>query len=45
MSNSGDPKLAEAAKERPLTVGQPDAARLKKARNFAREIMKKHSGG
>jgi hypothetical protein len=45
MSNSGDPKLAEAAKERPLTVGQPDAARLKKARNFAVDIMKKHSRG
>jgi flavodoxin len=45
MSNSGDPSLVEAAKERSLTVGQPDATRLKKARNFAREIMKKHLGG
>jgi len=43
MLNSGDPTLAAWAKERPTTVGQPDAARLKKARTFAREIMKKHS--
>ncbi|MBM3155907.1 MAG: flavodoxin [Chloroflexi bacterium] len=45
MSNSGDPALAAWAKERPDTLGQPDAARLKKARTFAREIMKKHSRG
>ena len=42
MLNSGDPGLVEAAKKRSLTVGQPDAARLKRARNFAREIIKKH---
>src|SRR4030042_1530156 len=35
----GDPGLIAGAKERSLTVGQPDATRLKKARNFAREIM------
>ena len=45
MLNSGDPSLVEAAKQRSLTVGQPDAARLKKARNFAGEIMKKHTSG
>ena len=45
MLNSGDPKLAEWAKERPQTLGQPDAARLNRARNFARVIMKKHSRG
>jgi len=45
MLNSGDPGLVEAAKQRSLTVGQPDAARLKKARTFAKEIMKKHTRG
>jgi flavodoxin len=40
MLNSGDPSLVEAAKQRSLTVGQPDATRLKKARNFAREMMR-----
>ena len=45
MLNSGDPGLVEAAKKRSLTVGQPDAARLKRARNFAREIIKKHTRG
>jgi flavodoxin len=45
MLNSGDPALAAWAKRRSETVGQPDAARLKKARTFAREIMKKHSRG
>jgi flavodoxin len=42
MLNSGDPSLVEAAKQRSLTVGQPNAARLKKARSFAKEIMKKY---
>jgi flavodoxin len=45
MLNSGDPGLVEAAKKRSLTVGQPDATKLKKARNFAREIIKKHTRG
>jgi hypothetical protein len=45
MLNSGDPTLVEWGKKRPQTVGQPDAARLKKARNFAREIMKKYPRG
>jgi flavodoxin len=45
MLNSGDPALVAWGKRRSETVGQPDAARLKKARNFAREIMKKHSRG
>ena len=39
MLNSGHPRLVEAAKRRPLTIGQPDATRLKRARNFAREIV------
>jgi len=42
MVNSGDPKLVAWGKNRPLTIGQPDAPRLKKARTFAREIMKKY---
>jgi flavodoxin len=45
MVNSGDPTLVEWGKRRSETVGQPDAARLKKARTFAREIVKKHSRG
>ena len=45
MVNSGDPTLAEWGKKRSETLGKPDAASLKKARTFAREIMKKHSRG
>jgi flavodoxin len=45
MVNSGDPTLVEWGKKRSETVGQPDAASLKKARNFAREIMKKYPRG
>ena len=45
MLNSGDPSLVADAKKRSTTVGQPDAARLKKARTFAKEIMKKHTRG
>jgi len=45
MVNSGDPKLVTEGKERPLTVGQPDAKRLKKAQSFAREIIRRHSRG
>jgi flavodoxin len=45
MMKSGDPSMVEAGKKRSLTVGLPDAARLKRARDFAREIMKKHTRG
>ena len=45
MLNSGDPSLVADAKKRSTTVGQPDAARLKKARTFAKEIMKKYPRG
>jgi len=45
MLNSGDPGLVADAKKRSTTVGQPDAARLKKARTFAKEIMKKYPRG
>ena len=44
MVNSGDPTLVEWGKKRSETVGQPDAASLKKARNFAREILKNYPG-
>jgi len=43
MEKSGDPQLAAWAKERPDTVGKPDAARLERARVFAREIMSTYS--
>ena len=39
MKSSGDPQLAAWAEERPDTIGQPDAARLERARVFAREVM------
>jgi flavodoxin len=41
MLNSGDPRMVERGKRRSETLGQPDAARLKKARSFARRIVKK----
>ena len=40
MSVSNNPKLVDAAKERPLSIGQPDAERLKRTCKFARDIMK-----
>jgi flavodoxin len=40
MKDSGDPNLIAWADERPDTMGQPDAARLERARAFAREIVK-----
>ena len=43
MKKSGDPQLAAWAEERPDTLGQPDAARLERARVFAREIMARYS--
>jgi flavodoxin len=43
MLKSGDSQLIAYAKERPLTVGQPDASRLERARVFAREVMQKYS--
>jgi flavodoxin len=45
MVNSGNPDWVEWGKKRHLTVGHPDATSLKKARTFAREIMRKHSRG
>jgi len=43
MKSSGDPQWAAWAEHRPATLGQPDAKRLKRARVFARNIMKKYS--
>ena len=45
MLNSGDPGMVADAKKRSTTIGQPDATRLKRARNFARDIMKSYSRG
>jgi flavodoxin len=41
MTKSGDEKLAGWAKERPSTIGQPDAARLDRAGRWAREVLAK----
>ena len=40
MLKSGDENLIAWAKERPSTMGQPDAARLKRARAWAKEKLK-----
>lgn len=42
MTKSGDEKLVAWAKERPSTIGQPDAARLERAGRWAKEVMAKH---
>jgi len=44
LSASDDPKLRAFAEARSETLGQPDDARLEKARVFAREIMEKVKG-
>jgi hypothetical protein len=41
MTKSGDEKLAAWAKERPSTIGQPDAERLERAGRWAREVLAK----
>jgi flavodoxin len=43
MKSSGDPKLDAWADRRSDTIGQPDAARLERARTFTRDIMAKFS--
>jgi len=45
MLASGDPGLVAAAQSRALTLGQPDASRLDRARVFARETMAKRATG
>ncbi len=42
MSQSGDPGLEAWAKERASTLGQPDQARLERARVFARETVERY---
>ena len=42
MTKSGDEKLAAWAKERPSTIGQPDATRLQRAGRWAKEVLAKH---
>ncbi len=41
LIKSDDPNLQAFGKQRDATLGQPDASRLEKARQFAREIMLK----
>ena len=43
MAKMDDPKLASWGKHRFMTLGQPDATRLERARAFARELMSKMS--
>lgn len=43
MSKSGDPELAEAARRRSATIGQPDAARLERARVWAKKVLASYS--
>jgi flavodoxin len=44
MKKSGDSNMIAWAEGRDATLGQPDAARLERARVFAREIMGRYSG-
>ncbi len=44
LKESDDPWMVAWAEEYPETLGQPDAARLERARVFARDTMKKYSG-
>ena len=44
LKKSDSPQMVAWAEERSETLGQPDAARLERARVFARETMKKYSG-
>ncbi len=41
MTKSKDEKLIAWAKDRPSTIGQPDAARLERARQWARGVLAK----
>jgi flavodoxin len=42
MTKSKDEKLIAWAKQRPSTIGHPDAASLERARRWAKEVMAKH---
>ena len=41
LKGSGDPKMVAFGEMRPSTMGQPDEARLERARAFARDMMAK----
>ena len=43
MLKSKDEKLIAWAKERPSTIGQPDSARLQRARLWAKEVLRSYS--
>ncbi len=43
LKKDSNPQMQEFGNQRELTIGQPDASRLEKARTFARETMKKVS--
>jgi flavodoxin len=40
MSQSSNPQLAAWAKQRPATIGQPDASRLNQAKAWGQQIVK-----
>ena len=42
LASSGKPDMIEWASRRSETIGQPDEARIERARVFAREIMQKY---
>jgi len=42
MTKSKDEKLIAWAKERPSTIGHPDAASLERARRWTKEVTAKH---
>ncbi|UCC61121.1 MAG: flavodoxin [Dehalococcoidia bacterium] len=44
LKKSDDPQMVAWAEQRSETLGQPDAARLERARVFARDTMKQYSG-
>ena len=39
LKQSADPNIVEYGESRSLTLGQPDEARLERARAFARQVM------
>jgi hypothetical protein len=43
MLKSPDKRLAEWAKQRPSTLGQPDSTRLNRARVWAKQVMENAS--
>ncbi len=43
LKQSGDPKMVKFGEMRPSSMGQPDKARLERARAFARQVMAKQT--